>query len=84
MCVVLLHTYLNASRRQKVDTSSLPNAETIASKGPAALLQQQGLSRLQAPAPETDARGLIVAFGRACATVPVRTADQTISSLSIE
>ena len=28
MCVVLLHMYLNAFRRQKVDTSSLPNAET--------------------------------------------------------
>jgi hypothetical protein len=31
---------------------------------------QQDLSRLQAPALETDARGLIVAFGRACATRP--------------
>ena len=32
--------------------------------------QQQGLTRLQALAPETDARGLIVAFGRAYAARP--------------
>ena len=31
---------------------------------------QQGLTRLQAPAPETDARGLIAAFGRACDARP--------------
>jgi hypothetical protein len=30
----------------------------------------RGLSRLQALAPETDARSLIVAFGRACAARP--------------